>query len=154
MKFPVDDNDMQKMIRELWKKIWNKEFISYAFWGLTTTVLNIVLYSLLCYIMEYWIANIIAIVACKIYSYFTNKFFVFKSHCNNLLALIKELMMYILTTGFSGLVDFCGVLFLVEILMIDQQNAKYIITVIVILVNYVLRKKLVFGNANRESVKR
>lgn len=145
---------MQKMIRGLWKKIWSKEFISYAFWGMTTTVLNIVLYSLLRYIMEYWVANIIAIAACKTYSYFTNKLFVFKRHCDNLPALIKELVLYILTTGFSGLVDFFGVLFLVEILTADQQNAKYIITVIVILVNYVLRKKLVFSNTNGVSVKR
>lgn len=145
---------MLKVMRNLWRKFWNKEFILYAFWGLTTTVLNIVLYGLLCYIIEYWIANMIAIVACKIYSYFTNKFFVFKSHCENLLALIKELTMYILTTGFSGLVDFFGVLFLVEILTVNQQNAKYIITVIVILVNYVLRKKLVFSQTNEESVKR
>lgn len=148
----MDDNDMQKMIRKLWKEIWKNEFISYAFWGFTTTVLNVVIYSILCYILEYWIANIIAIVACKIYSYFTNKFFVFKSHCDNFAALIKELMMYILTTGFSGMVDFFGVLFCVEILIVGQQNAKYIITVVVILVNYVLRKKFVFENTNRENV--
>lgn len=136
---------MQKMIRELWKKVWNKEFISYAFWGLTTTVLNIVVYNLLCYNVDYWLANILAIIICKIYSFFTNKFFVFKSHCDNLLMLIKELTMYILTTGFSGLVDFLGVLFLVEVLTVEQQNAKYIIMVVVIFVNYVTRKMLVFN---------
>lgn len=135
---------MQKIKRELWEKIWNKEFLSYAFWGFTTTLFNIVLYTLLCYIVDYWMANIFAIIICKIYAYFTNKFFVFKSHCDNFLMLIKELIMYILTTGFSGLIDFFGVLFLVEILKLGQQNAKYITAVVVILVNYVLRKKLVF----------
>lgn len=137
---------MQKVIKKIWKKIWNKEFISYAFWGLTTTVLNIVLYSFLCCVLEYWIANMIAIIACKIYSYFTNKFFVFKSHSDNLLALIKELVMYIVTTSFSGLLDFFGVIFLVEMIALNEQIAKYIITVAVMLANYVLRKKLVFRN--------
>lgn len=149
------DNDMQEIMRKLWKKIWNKEFISYVFWGLTTTILNIVLYALLCYWMKYWIANIIAIVTCKVYSYFTNKFLVFKSKCDNLIAVIKELVTYILATGVSGLVDFFGVLLLVEVMMVDQQIAKYIIAIVVMLVNYVLRKKFVFKNGtNRESVKR
>lgn len=135
---------MQKTISELWKKIWEKEFASYIFWGLTTTFLNIVVYSLLCYITEYWRANIIAIIICKVYSYFTNKFFVFKSCFKNPLGIIKELTMYILTTSFSGLIDFLGVLLLVEKMMVKQQLAKYMVTVIVILSNYILRKKIVF----------
>lgn len=149
------ENDMQEVIRKLWKKIWSKEFILYVFWGLTTTILNIVLYALLCYLMKYWIANIIAIVTCKVYSYFTNKFFVFKSKCGNLLAVMRELGTYIMTTGVSALADFFGVLLLVEVVMVDQQIAKYIIAIVVMLVNYVLRKKFVFKNGtNRESVKR
>lgn len=146
------DNDMQKIIKKLWKKIWNKEFISYAFWGLTTTILNIVLYALLCYLMEYWIANIIAIVTCKVYGYFTNKFIVFKSKCENFVAVLKELIMYIVTTGFSGLIDFFGVILLVEVMTVDEQISKYIITMVVILVNYVLRKKLVFKKDTTEKV--
>lgn len=145
---------MQEIVRDLWKKVWKKEVISYAFWGLTTTILNIILYGILCNIMEYWLANILAIIICKVYSYFTNKWFVFKKHCANLLMLIKELFMYLLTTGFSGLIDFFGVLLLVEWLDVNQQSAKYIVTVVVMIANYILRKRFVFIGTSRESIKR
>ena len=70
--------------------------------------------------------------------------FVFKSRCANVGELLKELGMYIVTTGISGTIDLVGVPFLVGGLAFDKKIAKYIMAVVVIIVNYILRKKIVF----------
>ena len=125
-------------------KIHNKEFMMYVLLGATTTILNLFSYDVLCIVLDYWIANIIAGIFSKVYSYFTNKFFVFKSRCANVGELLKELGMYIVTTGISGTIDLVGVPFLVGGLAFDKKIAKYIMAVVVIIVNYILRKKIVF----------
>ena len=63
-----------------------------------------------------------------------------------------EIIRYIFARGFTGLIDIFGMLFAVEILMADEMIAKYIIQVIVIVLNYIFGKRLVFrGNEkNRE----
>lgn len=134
------------MIRDKIEKIVHNEIVSYIFWGATTTLVNLALYTILCYIVEYWIANIIAIIIGKLYAYFVNKLFVFKSKCGSLKDLIKEIISYIMTRGFSGLIDFFGVIILVEGLAFGEKFAKYFVTVIDILLNYILGKKVVFVN--------
>ena len=129
---------------KIWSKIHNKEFMMYVLLGATTTILNLFSYDVLCIVLDYWIANIIAGIFSKVYSYFTNKFFVFKSRCANVGELLKELGMYIVTTGISGTIDLVGVPFLVSGLAFDKKIAKYIMAVVVIIVNYILRKKIVF----------
>lgn len=132
------------------KKLINSEIFSYVFWGATTTLFNIVVYSILCEFIEYWIANIFAIVSGKIYAYFVNKIFVFKSKCDSLEQLIKEIVSYILTRGATGIVDFFGVVILVTGLSMDEKISKYIITITVIILNYILGKKIVFVQKNKK----
>lgn len=126
------------------RKIIKCEWIAYAFWGFATTLVNVVIYTILCKFTDYRVANIIAIAAAKIYSYFANKFFVFKSFCGSWKNLFREIMAYVLSRGFTGILDFTGVIFLVEILQVRHDIAKYVITVIVIILNYFLGKKVVF----------
>lgn len=138
------DNSLQKEIKKIWNKIGNKEFVQYVFWGIMTTVLNVVAYNLLCYVMKYWIANLIAMIICKVFAYMTNKFFVFKSRCSTWKELMEEFVRYILLRSISGIIDLLGLVMLVEILWINQRISKYIVTMIVVLVNYIFGKKYVF----------
>ena len=57
---------------KIWSKIHNKEFMMYVLLGATTTILNLFSYDVLCIVLDYWIANIIAGIFSKVYSYFTN----------------------------------------------------------------------------------
>lgn len=125
-------------------KLCNKEVISYIFWGITTTVINIVLYTLLGYIMDYKIANFVSIIATKVYAYFVNKLFVFRSSCAGWKELLHEITAYVLSRGFTGLVDFFGVIVLVEGFLVNQSLAKYIVVIIVMALNYILGRKAVF----------
>lgn len=132
------------------KKLLNYEIYSYIFWGITTTIFNIVAYNILCEMVEYWIANIVSIVLGKVYAYFVNKIFVFKSKCDTFEQLIKEIISYILTRGFTGIIDFWGVVFFVNCVSLDEKISKYIITFIIIILNYRFGKKIVFVKNKRK----
>lgn len=148
---------MRKFENIFWKimkKLFFREFITYGIFGVMTTLVNILVFQLLWKEMGiiYGIANIIAVLAAKVFAYLTNKCFVFRSHCANIRELLMEIIRYIFARGFTGLIDIFGMLFAVEILMADEMIAKYIIQVIVIVLNYIFGKRLVFrGNEkNRE----
>ena len=65
-------------IKNLIKK--HKEFISYAFFGVLTTLLHILLFWFLTKIgIKYYIANIITLITIKALAYIINKIFVFKT---------------------------------------------------------------------------
>lgn len=126
------------------KEIINRQVIDYFIWGVSTTLVNLVLYTLLCLIVDYRIANFIAIIVCKIYAYVVNKYFVFRSRCGNMKELFQEVSRYVLSRGFTGLVDYVGVLILVEVAGIHKLASKYFITVLVMFLNYILGKYAVF----------
>lgn len=148
---------MRKFENIFWKimkKLFFREFITYGIFGVMTTLVNILVFQLLWKEMGiiYGIANIIAVLAAKVFAYLTNKCFVFRSHCANIRELLMEIIRYIFARGFTGLIDIFGMLFAVEILMADEMIAKYIIQVIVIVLNYIFGKRLVFreNEKNRE----
>ncbi len=126
------------------KDIINKQVIDYLIWGGSTTLVNLVLYTLLCMIVDYRIANLIAIIVCKIYAYIVNKFFVFCSRCSDMRELLREVFRYVLSRGFTGIVDYVGVLVLVEVVDVHKLVSKYAITVLVMVLNYILGKYAVF----------
>lgn len=126
------------------KEIINRQVIDYFIWGVSTTLVNLVLYTLLCLIVDYRIANFIAIIVCKIYAYVVNKYFVFRSRCSNMKELFQEVSRYVLSRGLTGLVDYVGVLILVEVAGIHKLVSKYAITVLVMILNYILGKYAVF----------
>lgn len=128
----------------------NKEFLSYVFWGASTTAVNLILYHIFNHFMNYKMANFIAILLCKVYAYIVNKFFVFKNRTIGIKALLKEIIRYIYTRGATGIIDFFGVIFLVELGLCSENVSKYIITGLVIVLNYILGKKIVFIKETKE----
>ena len=122
----------------------NKEIIRYIVFGASTTIVNIALYNAFILFMDYRIANLIAIILCKIYAYAVNKIFVFRSHCDTWRQWFQELFRYLLSRGMSGIIDYFGVIACVQLIGLDQSISKYIMTGVVIILNYVLSKLIVF----------
>ena len=122
-----------------------KEFIRYIIWGLITTLFHFLFYYLLNIIgLYYVIANVIAIITTKALAYICNKLFVFKSKCDNYKELLKEIFHFIISRGFTFLIDFFGLILLVDIIHIDKIISKIIILIIVVIINYILGKKYVY----------
>ena len=129
-------------IKELINK--HKEFISYCFFGGVTTLLHILLFWLLDGFMKYYIANIITLVTIKTLAYFLNKIFVFKTKCKDKKELTKEVFKYIFSRVFTMIIDYFGLILLVEVFNINELIGKVMVLILVVIVNYILCKKYVY----------
>ena len=130
------------------------EIFRYGLTGLSNTLVNIFIYHFLLLIgVDYNLSNFIAILICKIYGYVVNKLFVFRSRCSTRKELLSEIVKYILSRGFSCLIDYFGLLFAVEILHGDKIISKYVIQIIIIVMNYLTGKFMVFKNIDTGKTK-
>lgn len=137
------------MITNIYKKtkeyIIKKRIVIYGICGVATTVINIGLYQLLLYVnLDYKIANLIAVIVTKLLSYISNKLFVFQSKTNSIIELIKEFGRFMITRGFTTVIDYFGLIMLVELANVNQVYAKYIILFFIIIFNFVMGDKFIF----------
>ena len=119
--------------------------LRYGAAGLSTTLLNIFLFRILSSLMpEYRTANLIAIVITKIYGYFANKLYVFRSRNLTPKRQLREVITYAGSRIFSGCIDYFGLILLVSYAGMESFPAKVIVQGLVIFTNYVLGKYIVF----------
>lgn len=136
---------MKKIYYIIKQKMLNKEFISYIIFGLITTFVNILIYDLGLKVgFDYKLSNVFALIGAKVFAYITNKIFVFNNHTDGFADLLKEMLRFIFARSLTGVIDYVGVIFLVELFKIDKSLAKYILQAVVIILNYVFSKRLVF----------
>lgn len=125
-----------------------KEAARYLFWGVMTVLLNYFSYLLLKQFMAYQMANLFSIILTKVFAYCTNKKFVFQTK-TGFREQINEIIRYILGRGFTGVVDFFGLIFLVNVLSVDDRCGKMVMIVITTALNYILGKLFVFRKNRR-----
>ena len=139
---------MKELIEKILKKSVNRETILYGVFGVATSVLNVILFqALLAIHMEYKIANLITLIVVKLAAYLCNKNFVFCSKCANFLELVKEFIRFLIARGATALIDYFGLILLVEVFDANKTISKVFITVLVIVINYFVGKKHVFKSA-------
>ena len=133
-------------IRALLQKY--EDVLSYLFFGVLTTVVNYVVY-LPCYNtlgLSAAVSNGVAWVAAVVFAYLTNKPFVFKSHDWSIKTILPELSAFIGCRVGSGLLE-TGILFLaVDCLCWNGNVMKLVTSVLVVILNYIGSKLLVFRN--------
>ena len=134
---------MDKII-QLAKKYWS--IISYLFFGVVTTVVNMVVYYL-CY--HLWgissdLSTVIAWVLAVLTAFLTNKPFVFGSHGWSPKVLLPEAGSFFGCRLGSGLVELVLMHITVEMLGLPGMLMKLLVNVIVVILNYVASKLLVF----------
>lgn len=139
----------KKSLKNYLNKIFNKETILYGIFGVLTTVLNIGLYEVLIrFSINYKSANFVTLIVTKLAAYIVNKLFVFESKTENFSELCKEFGRYVVTRGATMLIDYFGLILLVDFLGYNKSICKYITTILVVVINYFLGKKHVFVNKN------
>ena len=122
-----------------------EELVQYIIWGILSSILNIGLFQVLMILrIDYRVANGITLVVVKVFSYITNKLFVFKTPYNSIYFLLKEISSFFLARGVTFILDFVGVMLLVEFFHWRAFWSKCFISTIVIILNYILSKKIVF----------
>lgn len=134
---------LQKM-RNLIHKYW--DILSYLFFGGLTTVVNYLVY-LPCYNLLHLsasVSNVIAWVAAVAFAYLTNKPFVFKSHDWSWKTVGPELAKFVGCRIGSGLIETAIIFVTVDLLQFNGNIWKLITSVLVVIINYVGSKLLVF----------
>lgn len=140
-----------KKIQELFVKY--KEIIMYLIFGVGTTAVNWVIYTVLVAfgnVVNLTLANIIAWVGAVAFAYITNKLWVFESKSWSPKVVWKELGMFLGARIFSGIFEIGLFPVLVWLGMnqaifgVEGMLAKVVISVWVIVLNYIFSKLLVF----------
>jgi putative flippase GtrA len=135
---------MVQKIRNLIKKHY--DILSYLFFGGLTTVVNYVVY-LPCYNWFQFSAtasNVIAWVAAVAFAYLTNKPFVFKSNDWSWSTVGPELAKFVSCRIGSGLIETAIIFVTVDLLQFNGNIWKLLTSVLVVILNYVGSKLLVF----------
>ncbi|MBQ3420932.1 MAG: GtrA family protein [Romboutsia sp.] len=124
----------------------HKETILYLFFGVLSTVINIFTYFIASRVLSFGLiqSNILAWVIAVIFAFITNKFFVFESKEVTSKIIIKEFISFIGCRVFSCLIEIILMYFMVRMLMVNDIIVKIITNVIVIIINYVLSKIIIF----------
>lgn len=123
-----------------------RSLISYGIFGVLTTAINIAVYAL-CYQklgISNVISNIVAWIVAVLFAFVTNKLWVFESKSMELIVLVKEAVSFFGCRLATGVLDLAIMYVTVDRLALNSTLMKCISNVIVIVVNYVASKFVIF----------
>ena len=135
---------MIQKIKTLVLQHW--EVLSYLFFGVLTTVVNYLVY-LPVYNLLGWsaaLSNAVAWVVAVAFAYLTNKPFVFRSHDWSAKTVIPELTKFVGCRVASGAAETLILLVAVDMLYWNGNLWKLLTSVIVVILNYIGSKLVVF----------
>lgn len=134
------------MLKQLLDKY--RSVIAYVFFGGVTTVVNLAAYYL-CYHL-FSIPNtpsvVISWILAVLVAFLTNKPFVFESHDWSLSVLLPEISSFFGCRAGTGVVELIFMHITVDIMDFSGMLMKLLINILVIILNYVGSKLLVFRN--------
>ena len=133
-----------KTIRALIEKYY--DILVYLVFGVMTTAVNYIVY-LPCYNLlglSATVSNVIAWVVAVAFAYLTNKPFVFRSHDWSAKTVVPELTKFLGCRLGSGLLETAIIFLFVDLLHFDGNILKLITSVLVVVLNYIGSKLLVF----------
>lgn len=123
-----------------------KEIILYLIFGVLTTAVNIVVYFICSRFLhlEVLSSNIIAWLLSVLFAYITNRKFVFKSKAEEISTILKECINFFLGRLGTGILDTIIMFVSVDLLAFYDVVMKVLSNIIVIVLNYLISKLLVF----------
>ena len=133
-----------KTIRALIEKYY--DILVYLVFGVLTTVVNYIIY-LPCYNLLGFsasVSNMVAWVVAVAFAYLTNKPFVFRSHDWSAKTVVPELTKFVGSRIASGALETLIIFVTVDCLLWNGNVMKLVTSVLVVIMNYVASKLLVF----------
>ena len=126
-----------------------KEIINYLIVGGLTTLVSIGSYAIFrIFISNYLACTILSWIAAVLFAYVTNRIFVFESHDKKVfIEFIKFVSCRLLTLGSEVVVMYI----LVDLIKLNDMISKVLVQFIIVVLNYVLSKIIVFKNNVKNS---
>lgn len=127
---------------------WNNPVLKYIFFGGCATLVNLVTYFILRVTtpLNLNIANLISIVAAILFAYVTNSRFVFESKAAGIKARMYEFFKFVSARVVTMIIEVVGVYCMTEMIHMNDFLSKFVIQFIVLILNYIFSKFLVFRN--------
>ena len=123
-----------------------KDVILYLFFGVLTTVINIVSYWLMAHPLGFGVmpSTKTAWIVSVLFAYITNRIWVFQSTAKAAVEIAKEILSFVGCRLATGVLDWVCMFVFVDILHINDIVIKCASNVLVIVLNYVASKLLIF----------
>ena len=134
------------------KNLYNKyeEILSYLIFGVLTTVVSVATYLVFANVcfpnksdLDIQICNVLSWICAVTFAYITNRKYVFKSKSVGM-EKIKEIINFFLARLASLFIDMALMFLMYSVMHIDDTIAKLVVQVVVVIVNYVFSKLIVF----------
>lgn len=125
-----------------------KDMIFYGVFGLLTTAVNILTYWVMSHPMKMstgW-STVVAWALAVLFAYVTNRKWVFHSNADSRAKVAKEITSFFGCRLVTGMIDWSLMFICVELMLWDDMMVKIVTNVIVIILNYIFSKLLVFGD--------
>lgn len=129
-----------------------KEIINYLVFGGLATVVNFVTYFIVARLMgiDEVLSSGISWFFSVLFAYITNKLFVFESKTDGIKAVLIEMGSFFLARIVSGILCDVGTFALmVKVFNINDLFAKIVTQVMVVIVNYVFSKLIIFRKKSK-----
>ena len=132
------------------RKMYESSVIRYIFFGGCTTMVNLVSFFILRNLkVELNIANIISIILAILFAYVVNSRFVFHDRCETWRDHIRPFLKFISARLMTMVIEVGGVWLLAEILGFRDMFAKFCTQFIVLALNYIFSKFIIFTTGKR-----
>ena len=121
----------------------DRELILYVVFGAFTFFVNLISYFFFANILNinYLVSNAIAWFLSVLFAYITNRTWVFESKSPKIL---KEMSLFFGGRIFSGAVDMVLMYTFIDLLVFNDSISKIVVQIIVIVLNYIFSKLIVF----------
>lgn len=132
-------------MKELIKKVLNKDVMLYIVFGVLTTFVNLITFSILNGLLKIDgnIANLIAIPLSIIFAYFTNRKWVFHTDAKGFNENFNEFCKFVAGRAVTMFIEFFGCMLLFKT-PIPEFISKLGINVIIIILNFFISKFFAF----------
>ena len=125
-----------------------KGVVSYLFFGVLTTAVNVAVYHLFYSVMQVSnvFATVIAWIAAVAFAFITNKLFVFDSKSWEPSVALRELWTFTACRIGTGVIEVGMMWLFVDVLTFNGTIMKLLTNFIVIVLNYIFSKLIIFKN--------
>ncbi len=123
-----------------------KSILMYLFFGICTTVINIVTYWMFYISLDFLnvLSTIFSWIISVLFAYITNKLWVFESRSFGKKVLVREIATFFGARFISGIIDLAIMFLFVDMLLFPAMIIKFISNIFVVIFNYVASKVLIF----------
>lgn len=129
-------------------KTLKREISLYLVFGILTTLLSLVTYKLLLFYTHYMIATTLSTLIAILFAYITNRKYVFNSKGD----VRRETLKFFIGRLIAYMIETSLLFVLITIFTQDAFLSKVCVTFLVVILNYIYSKLIVFKEAKSEKI--